>query len=221
LDAGTDQAINGWLQELEQKTGAQFLVVTVPSLEGESESGFALALAEKWKPGRKGKDNGFIFLISKGDRKYRFETGYGLEQILPDGYLGEVGRERFVPYMKSGESSKAIYLTTITLVQKIAGDYGVTITGMPRVKQVRGRGMGGGILPIIAIIAGLFLFFGGMGRRSRFGEHRWRGGSSTMLAFLLGSMLGGGGGGRGGSDFGGFGGGGGGGFGGGGSGGSW
>jgi uncharacterized protein len=67
------------LKELEQKTTAQVIVLTVQSLDGEDMSDFAQRTFEKWKLGQKEKNNGLLIVVSLKDRKYRFQTGYGLE----------------------------------------------------------------------------------------------------------------------------------------------
>ncbi len=221
-----EMKLNDYLLELEQKTGAQFVVVTVESLEGESKEGFALAVAEHWKIGTKGRDDGLVFLLAKNERAYRFETGYGLEGILPDSFLGQIGRERLVPYMKEGKSSEGIYLTVLTVIDIIAKDKGVAISGMPEIKPMRRSHSGGGVGSLISMIVFFLIFssiFGGARARSGYGMNRWRGGSLPFWAFLLGGMMGGGRGPRsGGGGFGGsFGGGMGGRFGGGGAGGNW
>lgn len=225
LDDRNETALNGFLQELEQKTGAQFVVVTVDTLAGESKEAYALALAQHWKLGRKGKDNGLLFLVAKNEREYRFEVGYGLEGILPDSYLGTVGRRRFIPLMKQGKSGEAILVASITVVQNIAENAGVEISGMPKLRRLKQGNWTGLIGPAFFFMIFLSSIVGGITRRSRYGASRWRGGHVPWWLFLLGgSGLGGGyrgGGGLGGGGFGSFGGGMGGGFGGGGAGGSW
>ena len=226
LDDRNETALNGFLQELEQKTGAQFVVVTVDTLAGESKEGYALALAEHWKLGQKGKDNGLLFLVAKNERKYRFEVGYGLEGILPDSYLGTVGRQRFVPLMKQGKSGEAILVASITVVQNIAEKAGVEISGMPKLRRLKRGNWTGLIGPAFFFMIFMSSIVGGIARRSRYGASRWRGGHIPWWLFLIGGggYRGGGyrgGGGLGGGGFGSFGGGMGGGFGGGGAGGSW
>ena len=71
-------------KELEQKTGAQIVVAIVHDLQGMPIEDYSVALFEKWKIGNKEKDNGLLLLISKEDRKFRMEVGYGLEGSIPD-----------------------------------------------------------------------------------------------------------------------------------------
>src|SRR5205814_7168110 len=95
IDAQTRQQLESVLAELEQKTSAEVAVVTVRGLEGRDIEGYANDLFTAWGIGKKGKDNGVLFLISPQDRKMRIEVGYGLEGILPDGAVGRI-RDTYV-----------------------------------------------------------------------------------------------------------------------------
>lgn len=230
IDAPTERSLNGILQELEQKTGAQYIVLTVETTGGVPIEQFSIELAEKWQLGQKGKDNGLLFAIAAKDRRYRFEVGYGLEGYVTDQYCGRIGSQVLVPLLKQGNFSQGIYQANLQVVQKIASEAGVTLSGMPKlapapVQQPRRRRMMPccGALPFLLFI---LLIIGSGGGRGGMGM--W-----LMLPFLFGGRGFGGGFGRsgsfGGGSFGGgfggfgggFGGGGGGGFGGGGASGGW
>ncbi|MGD8448912.1 MAG: TPM domain-containing protein, partial [Desulfobacterales bacterium] len=203
-----------YLQELEQKTTAQLVVLTIKSLEGESIEDFSIKIAhDKWKLGQKGKDNGVLFLISVTDRKYRIEVGYGLEGVLPDSMVGSLGRNFLVPLFRKGEYSKAIFVTTAAMANEIAVDAGVNINGMPSVKrrvQPIIKDKPGGLLHSIMTIGFLIIMVILFIKNPR-----------LFLMLLLFSSMGGRRGSWGGGGFGSFGGGGGGGFGGGGASGGW
>jgi uncharacterized protein len=233
IDANHERALNGILQELEQKTGVQYIILTVPTTGGEPIEQFSVELAnDKWKLGQADKDNGFLFVLASADRKYWFTPGYGLEGFLTDQYLGQVGRDVLVPYLRRNEYSEGIYQVNLRIVARIAAAENVTLTGMPTLPPQRrptGRGSrrpccGAPLLLLLFII----FILGGMGGRMGWG---W-----FFLPFLFGGFGGHGGYGRSGSygggsfggsfggfggSFGGFGGGGGGGFSGGGAGGGW
>jgi len=222
INGSDEQSLNGILQELEQKTGAQYIVLTLQTTGVTPISQFAVEQAHKWKLGQKGKDNGMLFVLAAKDRKYWFATGYGLEGFVTDAYCSRVGREVLEPYLKKGNYSEGIYQANLHITQRIAAESGVRLTGMPKLKSVAHRRRTSGlpccgILPILFIV---LLLFGGRGR----GMGLW-----LFLPFMMGGFGGHGGYGRSGSygggsfggGFGGFGGGMGGGFGGGGAGGSW
>lgn len=219
IEDSVEAQLDGYLLELEQKTTAQFVVLTITSLEGDSIDEFSIATAhEKWKLGQKGKDNGALLVVAQNDKKYRFEIGYGLEGILPDSLVGSIGREYLVPYFRKGDYSAGITSAALVIANNIASSEGVEITGMPKMREGRypGRSQRGGgiiskILTLLFLIGAVILFI----KNPR-----------LFLLFLLASSMGGGrrdgwGGGGGFGGGGSFGGGGGGGFGGGGASGGW
>lgn len=221
IDANLEAGLNRYLLELEQKTTAQMIVLTVKDLEGEDIFDASLRIAhDKWKLGQKGKGNGVLLMISLNDRKYWTQVGYGLEGVLPDSLTGSIGREYLVPYFKKGDYSTGITATAIAMINEIAADTGVEIMGMPKLRGRSSNQHGGAqrrkltvpeqILSILFFIGLIYFFI----------KH-----PRLFMLFLMMSMMGGGrrGGWSGGGGFGGgsFGGGGGGGFGGGGAGGGW
>ena len=222
INDSDEHSLNGILQELEQKTGTQYIILTVLSTGELPIEQFAIELAEKWKLGQKGKDNGLLFVLAKNDRRWRFEVGYGLEGFITDQYCYRTGSDVLAPYLRKGDYSRGIYEANMRIVQRIASEAGVNLTGMPKVTPVpvRDRRRGLPCCSLLPIIIFLLLIFGGAGR----GMGWW-----LFLPFMMGGFGGHGGYGRSGSfgggsfggGFGGFGGGMGGGFGGGGASGGW
>ncbi len=215
IESATEQRLIGLLQELEQKTGARIIVLTVDSTDGQDIHSFAFERADQWKFGSNRASASVLVVVAAKDRKYNIQVGYDWEGTLPDGFVGQVGRDYLVPQFRAGNYGQGIFEVTAVLAQTIAQEKGVALTGMPKLKMPRrgrsGLPIGGMLFPILMLL----MLFGGGKRRSR----------SRGLLFwglLGGAMLGGGRGGSfGGGGFGGFGGGGGGGFGGAGAGGSW
>jgi uncharacterized protein len=197
---------------------AQIAIVTVHSLDGADSADFANALEDKWKIGSKGSDRGVLVLLAVDDHKRRIDVGYGLEGILPDGKVGDIGRE-MVPQLRANDFDGAVTQAVGELAQVIAADAKVTLEDQPQLAQPQPVHHGPVAAKLILLII-VLVFFGGF--------HLLR----FLLGFgLLGGFRGGGpwmgggfGGGGGGGDSGGgggFGGFGGGGFGGGGAGGDW
>lgn len=209
---------------------AQVAVVTVHDLNGDTADDYANELEDHWKMGNKGQNRYAMVLLAVADHKYRIEVGYGLEGILPDGKVGDIGRE-MIPDLRAGDYDGAVTLAVGEVAQVIATDAKVTLDqniSAPAPQPVQhdselGRLIffiilfalfGGGSL--LRMLFGWGLFFGGWGRGG------WRGGPWIGGPWIGGGggFSGGGGFGGGGGGFGGFGGAGGG-FGGGGAGGSW
>ena len=195
IDTATAQRIEALALELQQKTGAQIVLVTLKSLDGGEVQDTANRLFEAWGIGQKGKDNGLLFLDAIEERRIWIEVGYGLEGILPDGKVGGIRDQYIIPYLRQGDRSTGYWNGMAALASVIAADAGVTLNGVPQAPPTgrssrTARGIGG-IIPILFFIF-LMIF---MGRR---------GGGGLWIFPLL--FLGGGGfgrGGWGGSSFGG------------------
>lgn len=209
------------------KANAQLAVVTVHNLDGDDPADWANQLEDAWKMGKKGSDRGALILLAVDVHKYRIDVAYGLEGILNDAKVGDIGRS-MVPYLRARDYDSAMVLAVGQVAQVIASDAGVTLSNEPveRPAPVRHHGSP---FPLILILL-VFLFFGGfsilrfllfyglLGGGWRGGP--WLGTGSGGGGFGGGIGFGGGGGGgdSGGGGFGGFGGGS---FGGGGAGGDW
>lgn len=91
------------LADFEKNTTCQIMVLTIPSLEGDTLEEYSIRVAEAWKPGQKGKDNGILLLIALNDRKMRIETGYGLEDKVTDLAAGRIIDNEIAPFFKGGD----------------------------------------------------------------------------------------------------------------------
>ena len=102
------QALESQLAQFEQDTGHQVVVLTIPTLDGEDIEGFSIRVAENWKIGKKGFDNGVILLVAIKDRKLRLEVGYGLEGVLPDAIAKRITSEYIVPHFRAQDYAGGI-----------------------------------------------------------------------------------------------------------------
>lgn len=188
--------------EVDQQAHAQIAVVTIKTTGDDTIDDFAVRLEEKWKVGQKGTDRGLLFLLATDDHHYRFEVGYGLEGILPDGKVGSIGRE-MVPFLREGNYDAAVTMAIQDVANVIAQDAGVTLkTPAENLEPQPQPHPRSAVKDILLALFAIFVLISLL-----------RSGPSGWAGFLLGMFLGGMGGGRGGG--GGFGGGdGGGGFGG-------
>ncbi len=194
------------LRDYEAKRGHQIVVHTTPSLEDLPISDYSIRIAEAWRVGHKGLDNGVILTIAPTERKLRLEVGYGLEGVIPDAIAKRIIEEVMLPEIRAGGMESGIELGVAHIMAAASGE------PAPSRPRSRSRRRSSGLSPLVYLVLlvatfglrGFFFlpFLGGMGR----GSYRMGGGGF--------------GGGRGGFGGGGFGGGGGG-FGGGGASGGW
>lgn len=131
LSPQTQASLNALCAQVDHQAHAQIAVVTIKSLDGQPIENFATELEDKWKVGKKGTDRGLLLIFAPNDRKYRIEVGYGLEGILPDGRVGDIGR-LMVPYLRQNNYDAAVTLAVRQIAGVIAADAGVTLNTGPR-----------------------------------------------------------------------------------------
>ncbi|MDJ0772021.1 MAG: TPM domain-containing protein [Mastigocoleus sp. MO_167.B18] len=120
LSPEAEAQINQMISNLEQENGTEITVVTVPTTKPSSTpKAFTTELFNTWGIGKKGKDNGILFLVSKGDRRTEIETGYGVEEILPDALVGSIIRKQVTPKFKKGKFEAGILAGTKSLIKEL------------------------------------------------------------------------------------------------------
>jgi uncharacterized protein len=110
------------LKRLEDSTGSQIVVVMIPTTGDESIEDYSIRLAEQWKIGRKGIDDGIILLVAKNDRKLRIEVGYGFEGSLPDALAARIIDEIITPDFRNGDFAAGINAGTDALIRIAYGE---------------------------------------------------------------------------------------------------
>jgi uncharacterized protein len=103
LSGGAVNRLETELADFEAKKGSQIAVLIVPSTQPEEIEQYGIRVAEQWKLGRKGVDDGAILLVAKDDRQVRIEVGYGLEGALSDAISNRIIDETIRPHFKSGD----------------------------------------------------------------------------------------------------------------------
>jgi len=136
------------LRAFEQSDSTQIVILTVPSLEGDDLEKFGIKVAEAWKIGQKGKDNGAILIVSKQERKIRIEVGYGLEGRLTDLAAGRIIDLVIKPRFQQGDFDGGFIAGVSSMIAATRGEF----KAGPRPVRQRQRGFP----PFLSI----FLFFG-------------------------------------------------------------
>lgn len=123
LSPSTVQQLEGSLEDFEEDQSTQLVVVTIPTLENDSLEEFSIRLAEQWKIGQQGLDNGAILLVAKKERKIRIEVGYGLEGSLTDLTSGRIIRNVIVPYFKKGNFDQGVMAGVSAMMDAVRGEF--------------------------------------------------------------------------------------------------
>lgn len=159
VSEATRRQLEAVLTDLEQKESTQIVVLTIPSLQGDALEDFSIRVAEAWKIGQKGADNGAILLIAKADRKIRIEVGYGLEGRLTDLLAGRIIRNVIGPHFRSGRFDQGISEGVAAMIGAVQGEF--TAAEAPRRPRQGQKGF-----PVVGFFALLFLI-NVLGRVSR------------------------------------------------------
>jgi uncharacterized protein len=132
-------ALDAKLADWESRTTNQLVVLMVPTTQPEPIESYALRVAEAWKIGRKGQDNGAVFLIAKDDRKMRIEVGYGLEGTLTDVTSRRIIAENVAPAFREGRFAAGINAGIDRIISVVSEG-----KPLPPPKAQASRGSGGG-----------------------------------------------------------------------------
>jgi len=183
------QQLEQRLERFENETGHQIALLTIPSLQGDALESFSIRVAENWKIGKKGFDNGVILVIAQNDRKLRIEVGYGLEGVLPDAIASRIIREVIVPRFRADDYVGGIEAGVEAIMKVTRGETLPAEAARTRAKS--GYTDISSLAPLLLYAALLALFVGITQRRLLRGTFGGAiSGTAVALAGALGSGLG-------------------------------
>jgi len=123
LSPGTVQQLEQKLAAFERDQSTQIAVLTVPSLQGDDIDQFSIHVAERWKLGQKGRDNGVLLVIAQAEHKVRIEVGMGLQGVLPDITAGRIIRDVMRPYLKTGDFDHGVTAGIDAVISATKGEF--------------------------------------------------------------------------------------------------
>ena len=174
------------LRAFEAKKGSQIAVLIVPTTQPETVEQYGIRVAEAWKLGRRGVNDGALLLVAKDDRAVRIEVGYGLEGVLPDVLANRIVEQVIVPRFRSGDFFGGIREAVERMIALIEGE--------PLPEPARGqRGVpsGDGLGTALPLLLLLVFVGSSMLRRmlGRFGGASVTGGIAAAIVWFLTSTL--------------------------------
>ncbi|MDE2577594.1 MAG: TPM domain-containing protein [Hyphomicrobiales bacterium] len=181
LDMMTSATIEQKLKDLEDKSGIQLVVATVPSLEGTDIATYGVELGRAWKIGQDKKNNGLILLVAPNERKVRIEVGYGLEGVMTDALSSVIIQSAILPKFRTGDYAGGVSAGVDAIIDALTVDQSewqqkaqVRVDQQPSLLDQ--------LLPFLMLALFLFIFFQ-MARASRGSNGRWvnRGGNVIFL----------------------------------------
>jgi uncharacterized protein len=190
LSPATEQKLTGELAALEQQTGHQVVVATLPDLQGYPIEDYGYQLLRTWGIGRKGQDDGVILIVAPKERKVRIEVGYGLEPVLTDALSSLIIQRKVLPAFKAGKYEQGVVDGAEAIVAQLGLPADQAKAAVAEAEQQRVRiahpeasGSGGGGLPLIVVLFVAFWLISGLLRV--FGGRRRFGGGGGGLWWLL------------------------------------
>lgn len=115
-------ALEADLAQFEKSRGSQIAILLVPTTQPEPIEAYSIRVAEAWKLGRKGIDDGILVLVAKNDRKLRIEVGRGLEGAVPDAVAKRIVAEVIGPRFKEGDFHGGLKAGVAKLQAVIGGE---------------------------------------------------------------------------------------------------
>ena len=214
IDDATEARLTQQLDEFEERNQRQFVIATVPTLDGYDIADYGYQLGREWGLGDAERNDGIILLVAPNEKRMRIEVGYGLEAVIPDGLAFEY-IEGMKPYFRNGDFSGGIEWAAGQIITQLELPPEEAAQVAQQASQQR-QSDGGFPIGTLIWLGFIFFFFilpmiGGKGRRYR------RGGVAGAVGDIMlweagkaiargsgGSSWGGGGGGFSGGGFGGF-----------------
>jgi uncharacterized protein len=187
LSADERARLEARLADFSRQKGSQIAVLIVASVSPETVEQYALRVAEAWKLGRKGVDDGALLLVAKNDRKLRIEVGYGLEGALNDATAKRIISETISPRFKAGDFSGGIDAGVEAMIKVIGGEPLPPPANRGNAAGAAGA-MGGLDLETLLVVGFVLIFVVGGVLRAIFGRFVAAGvigGAAGVIASLL------------------------------------
>src|SRR5213593_5288096 len=104
VSPATAAELNRQLEDFERATSSQILVAIFPKMQSDSSiEDYTVRVAQTWRVGQKGKDNGAVLFVFIQDRKMYLQVGYGLEGALPDALAKRIIENEIKPHFRRGD----------------------------------------------------------------------------------------------------------------------
>lgn len=185
LSADQAQALNARLLAFSEQKGSQMAVLIVPTTAPETIFDYSFRVADKWKLGRKGVDDGVLLVIAVKDRTTHLQVGYGLEGPIPDARAKQILQDIIRPRFQQGDFAGGINAGVDAVISLVNGE----ALPMPAARR-GGQGQQGGNGLVIAIIAGVIAGFMARAVFGRLLGGVAGGGVAFAVAMLLGLAVG-------------------------------
>jgi uncharacterized protein len=206
ISPAVEAEINRMCLDIRQKQLAEVVVLVLDRVEDTALEMFAHNVLNLWGVGQRGKDNGLVISVVRGQRDIQFETGYGLEGVLPDALCKRIQQVYMVEPLREGDFDKGV-LDGVRAVYNVLTDNQAELTAL-RAADNGGSGSGFGVLGtvglVLVVMVALFIMSarrhnkrGGRGGPDDYDDPTTPGGymgpdAGSIIGGILGGILGGG-----------------------------
>ncbi len=190
LDAGQRGRLEAQLADYEAKTGSQIAILLVNSTEPEAIEQYSIRVADAWKLGRKGVDDGVLLLVAKNNpsalRRLRIEAGRGVQGVLTDAKSKQILQDVIAPYFRRNQFYEGLS-AGVSAIAHLLNQEKFPAPPQPAPQASNQQDEGG--LPLPLILFGIIVLFAIFRprRRSSLAHGGW---GSGATGFILGSALG-------------------------------
>lgn len=203
LNAAQKAEITSLAEDINKTTTRQFVVATIPDLQGYDIADYGYQLGRAWGLGQKDANNGILLIVAPKERKVRIEVGYGLEPIMTDAMSSSIIQDTILPRFKAGDMPGGIVAGAQAIGEQMklpleAAEARAKATADKQVQQRPRRANNGGGLPWGLIFWGIiFVFvllpmfargFGGRRRKGPWGARSYRSNDGGALPIILWSI---------------------------------
>jgi uncharacterized protein len=192
LPANARATLDAKLAAFEARKGSQIAVLLVATTAPESIEQYSLRVAEAWKLGRAGVDDGVLLLVAVQDRRARFEVGYGLEGAVPDALARRIIAEQLAPKFRDGDYAGGIDAGVDALIGLVNGE------PLPEPAAETPNVEPWGALPVLLVFAAFLApvfrrmfgtLFGSVALGAGAGFVVWLVSSVVLASFLVGGLV--------------------------------
>jgi len=107
LDEQQRRTLDQVLTDYETRTGSQIAVLLIASTAPEAIEQYGIRVADAWKLGRKGIDDGVILIVAKDNpkalRRLRIEAGRGVQGSLTDAQSKRILEDVIAPHFRQND----------------------------------------------------------------------------------------------------------------------
>jgi len=170
-------------EALEKRTGRQFVVATVNSLEGRTIEDYGYRLGREWGIGNEQKDDGVVLLVAPKERKVRIETGYGARVFLTDAVSSVIIRESIIPQFKSGDFGAGIVAGADQIIQMMELPPEEAARRAQEIGALEAKRQDQRVnpFPVLFLVVIFFVIIGSIASRAGGRRYRRRGGISPWV----------------------------------------